>query len=189
MDPAPGDVTQLLLAHERGEAGAFGELMHQVYPDLRRIASRQLRRRGPHRVLDTTGLVHEAYLKLVDHRQASYQSRAHFFNVSARAMRHIVVDHARRRLAAKRGGDVVHVSLEIGHEAADGPVADVLEVHEALERMAGIDEQMVRVVECRFFAGLTEEETAEALGASLRTIQRTWARARAWLKEEMRAGS
>ncbi len=187
MTEPPGDVTQLLLAHERGERGAFDALMNEVYPDLRRIASRQLRRRGPQRMLDTTGLVHEAYLRLVDHTRTSYQSRSHFFNVSARAMRQIVVDHARRRLAAKRGGDQIHTTLEPGRIGFDDRAGQVLEVHEALERMAEVDQQMVRVVECRFFAGLTEAETAEALESSLRTVQRTWARARAWLKEEMRS--
>lgn len=185
-DAVPGDVTQLLLAHERGESGAFDQLMNEVYADLRRIASRQLRRRGPQRLLETTGLVHEAYLKLVDHTRTSYQSRAHFLNVSARAMRQIVVDHARRSLAVKRGGDQIHTTLEPARVASDQDATHVLEVHEALERLMELDEQMVRVVECRFFAGLTEAETAEALDSSLRTVQRTWARARAWLKEEMR---
>ena len=181
-----GDVTQLLLAHEGGQEGAFDELMERVYPDLMRIARRQLRRQGRNRVLETTGLVHEAYLRLVDHTRTSYQSRAHFFNVSARAMRQIVVDHARRALAAKRGGNQHHTTLEAGQVAdRDTGAAYVLEVHEALERLADLDERLVRVVECRFFAGLTESETSEALGISLRTVQRTWARARAWLREEM----
>ncbi len=186
MSAPAGDVTQLLLAHERGEENAMDRLMERVYADLRRIARRQLRRGGPQQSLDTTGLVHEAYLKLVDHTRASYQSRAHFFNVSSCAMRQIVVDHARRRLAVKRGGDQIHTTLEPDFVAESEQAAYVIDVHEALERLASLDEKLVRVVECRFFAGLTETETAEALSTSVRTVQRTWSRARAWLKEEMR---
>lgn len=186
MSEERGDITRVLLAHERGEDGAFDELVALVYEDLRRIARGQLRRRHPGQTLDTTGLVHEAYLRLVDQTRASWSHRGHFFAVSARAMRQILIDHARKRLAAKRGGGQHHTSLDEAGAAVDAQADWLLEVNDALERLKAVDERLVRVVECRFFAGLTEEETAEALEIGLRTVQRDWMRARAWLKTEMR---
>ena len=178
------DITQLLHAHEQGKAGAFDQLMGLVYEDLRRIARRQLRRR-PGNTLNTTGLVHEAYMKMVDQTRASFQDRSHFFAISAHAMRQILVDHARQRLAAKRGGGQPHTEIKDHQAAIDDQADRVLAVDEALGRLGELDERLVQLVECRFFAGYTEEETAEALNVSLRTVQRDWKRARAWLKQEM----
>ncbi len=180
------DITHLLRAHGRGEEGAFDELMPMVYDDLHRIARRQLRRGKRGATLDTTGLVHEVYLKMVDQSQASWEDRSHFFAISARAMRQIIVDYARQRLAAKRGGGQAHTPLDEARIAIEAQADWLLALDQALQRLAELDERMARIVECRFFAGLTEEESAEALAISVRTVQRDWKRARGWLKEEMR---
>ena len=183
------DITQLLQAHGGGRAGALERLVPLVYDDLRRVARGQLRRLRPGDSLNTTGLVHEAYVRLVDQSRATYRDRGHFFAVCAVAMRQILVDYARRRGRRKRGGDQVIVPLD---EAAD-PVAreaeQLLDIDTALHKLAQIDERLARVVECRFFAGLSETETAEALGISVRTAQREWFKARAWLRAELGARS
>jgi RNA polymerase sigma factor (TIGR02999 family) len=181
------DITQLLLAYGGGRSDALEQLVPLVYDDLRRVARGQLRRLRPGDSLNTTGLVHEAYLRLVDQSRASYRDRGHFFAVCAVAMRQILVDYARRRGRRKRGGDQVVVPLE---DAAD-PIAreaeHILDIDAALQKLAGIDARLARVVECRFFAGLNENETAEALEISLRTVQREWFKARAWLRAELGA--
>jgi RNA polymerase sigma factor (TIGR02999 family) len=184
----PADITELLLAHRGGDATALDRLVPLVYDDLRRIARGQLRRRRPGDTLNTTGLVHEAYVRLVDQTRASWRDRGHFFAVSAIAMRQIVVDHARRRMRAKRGGDRVTVPLDDVQEPAAREAGRILEIDEALERLAKVDRRLVQVVECRYFAGLTEEETAAALGVSVRTAQREWFKARAWLRQELGSG-
>jgi RNA polymerase sigma factor (TIGR02999 family) len=179
------DITQLLIAHGAGEAGALDRLVPLVYDDLRRVARVQLGRHRPGDSLNTTGLVHDAYMRLVDQSQATYRDRGHFFAVCAIAMRQIIVDYARRRGRLKRGGDRVHVTLD---EAIAPGVDDgehVLAVNEALKKLALHDARLARVVECRFFAGLNEQETAEALGISVRTAQREWFKARAWLRAEL----
>ena len=181
----PADITELLLAHGGGDAAALDRLVPLVYDDLRRIARGQLRRRRPGDTLNTTGLVHEAYVRLVDQTRASWRDRGHFFAVSAIAMRQIVVDHARRRMRAKRGGDRVTVPLDDVQEPAAREAGRILEIDEALEKLAKVDRRLVQVVECRYFAGLTEEETAAALGVSVRTAQREWFKARAWLRAEL----
>jgi len=181
------DITRLLSAIEAGESEALNQLVPLVYEDLRRVARGQLRRRRPGDSLNTTGLVHEAYVRLVEQPGLSLRDRGHFFAVSALAMRHIVVDHARRRSRVKRGGDQVMVPLE---EAADPRAADadrLIAIDEALTRLAGVDVRLAKVVECRYFGGLTEEETATALGISVRTAQREWFKARAWLRAELGA--
>lgn len=183
-EPSP-QITQLLIAHGEGQPGAFDELMPMVYEDLRRIARRQLRRNQPSHTLDTTGLVHEAYLKLVDQNKAGWRDRGHFFAISSRAMRQILVDFARRRLAAKRGGGQRPASLDENQIAIVEQADWLVALDDALARLAEIDERLPRIVECRFFAGLTEQETAQALDVSLRTVQRDWMRARAWLRTEM----
>ncbi|MEZ5421042.1 MAG: sigma-70 family RNA polymerase sigma factor [Vicinamibacterales bacterium] len=183
----PDDITRLLSALRAGESGALDQLVPIVYDDLRRVARGQLRRRRPGDTLDTTGLVHEAYLRLAEQSGLSLRDRGHFFAVSAMAMRQIVVDHARRRTRLKRGGDKVVVPLD---EVPDPVAADadrVLAVDNALTALAQVDQRMARVVECRYFGGLTEEETAEALGVSVRTAQREWFKARAWLRAELGA--
>ena len=181
----PHDVTELLLAHGEGRTGAFDQLLPLVYHDLRRLARAQLRRRAPGATLDTTGLVHEAYLKLVDQSRASWRDRGHFFAVSAMAMRHILVDHARRRTRHKRGGEASVLPLDEARVAIARDAEQLVALDLALQRLQQVDERLVRVVECRYFAGYSEQETAEALGVSLRTAQRDWLKARAWLRREL----
>jgi RNA polymerase sigma factor (TIGR02999 family) len=185
--PGQGDVTELLLAYRQGDREAFDRLVPMVYDDLRRIARRQLGRGNPDGVLDTTSLVHESYLKLVDGARVDWQDRAHFLGVAARAMRQVVITYARRRGAAKRGGGSHQTTLDEGHISIDSQAEWLLALDTALLRLGERDARLARVVECRFFAGLSEEETATALGVSLRTAQRDWMKARAWLQEELRA--
>jgi RNA polymerase sigma factor (TIGR02999 family) len=186
--PEPTDVTEILLAFRQGDTGAFDRLVPLVYDDLRRIARRQLSRNEPDGVLDTTGLVHESYLKLVNQRRVDFACRAHFLNVAARAMRQVIIDHARRRYAEKRGGGLVQATLNTGLIATEEGRAEwLLALDAALTRLGEKSPRLARVVECRFFASLSEEETAAALEVSLRTAQRDWMKARAWLREELRA--
>jgi len=179
------NVTQLLQAHGAGVPGALERLVPMVYNDLRRLARGQLRRLRVGETLDTTGLVHEAYLKLVDQSRASWNDRGHFLAVSAVAMRQILVDHARHKGRQKRGGDKHHTPLSDIDVAVANDAQRLLEIDLALEKLAAVDPRLVRVVECRYFAGLSEQETAEALGVSLRTAQRDWLKARAWLREAL----
>jgi RNA polymerase sigma-70 factor, ECF subfamily len=186
VDPTSSDVTQLLLALSSGQSGAMERLMPVVYAELKVLASSQLRRERDDHTLGPTALVHEAFLRLVDQRSVTWQSRSHFFGVAAQAMRRILVDHARRRSAGKRGRQH-QVTLESG---AAGPGDDdrseeVLGVDEALERLARIDQRQARLVELRYFAGFSIEETAELLGVSPATAKRDWAFARAWLQKEL----
>ena len=181
----PREVTQILCKYGQGDEQAFDQVMDLVYDDLRRIAHRQLRRARFGETLATTGLVHEAYLKLVDQTRAQFQDRNHFFAITAHAMRQIIVDYARKRFAKKRGGGQIPDTFDEERIAAEREAERILAVDQALEQLKEIDERMLRVVECRFFSGLTEQETADALGMSLRTVQRTWMRARAWLKETL----
>lgn len=187
MNPA-GNVTELLMAFRDGDRGAFDRLVPLVYDDLRKVARAQLRRGRPGATLDTTVLVHELYLKMADQRRLDARDRGHFLAISAHAMRQVIADYARRRTAAKRGGDSDPMPLDEAPEIADREARWLLDVDQALERLAARDERMARVVECRFFAGFSEEETAAALDTSLRTVQRDWMRARAWLKEELGDG-
>lgn len=181
-----GDVTELLLAFKDGDRSAFNELMPLVYDDLRRVAHRQLAGNRRDQVLDTSVLVHESYLKLVDQKRVDYQSRGHFLAIAARAMRQVIIDYARRQGAAKRGGGLLPATLDEGRIAVEDQAEWLLTIDQALSRLAEHNERLARVVECRFFAGYSEEETAEALGVSLRTAQRDWLRARVWLQEELR---
>jgi RNA polymerase sigma factor (TIGR02999 family) len=182
---APGEITRLLDAHREGDREAFGILLPLVYDDLRRLARRQLGRGRPDTVLDTTGLVHELYLKLAGPHGFDSVNRGHFFHLAARAMRQVVIGYARKRAAAKRGAGRVETTLDEGHLAIAEDAVHLLAVDDALARLGERDPRLVQVVECRFFAGLSEAETAEALGTSLRTAQRDWNRARAWLREEL----
>jgi len=185
-----GDLNQLLSDAERGDGSAIRAVVPQIYEDLKRLARRQRRfaRADAGETLNTTGLVHEVFVKLVDRRSVRWESRAHFFNLAARAMRQIIVDTARERSSGKRGGPDRPVSLGV-EDTPQGSVEPridaVLAVETALGRLGRIDERLVRVVECRYFAGLTDDEIATALGVSRRTVQRDWARARAWLLNEM----
>jgi RNA polymerase sigma factor (TIGR02999 family) len=186
---ADGTVTDLLRALGAGDRHALDRLMPIVYADLQRMARAQLRREHHRRTLDTTMLVHEAYLKLVDQRRVTPADRGHFLAICARAMRQVLVDRARRRGAAKRGGPQEPVTLDAGQAMVEARREEVLAVDQALARLERRNERLARVVECRFFAGLSEEETAEALGVTSRTVQRDWLRARAWLLEELRAST
>ncbi|QDH70119.1 ECF-type sigma factor [Marilutibacter alkalisoli] len=176
------DITQLLQRHHRGDREAFDRMVPLVYERLRIIARGQLARAGRRgQTLDTTALVQEAYLQLVDVDSVDWQDRGHFFAICARAMRRILVDYARHRQAAKRGGGIAPLTLEADMVAADSESELVLAIDDALRGLEAFNERLARVVECRYFAGMTEEETARALDSSLRTVQRDWMRARAWL--------
>jgi RNA polymerase sigma factor (TIGR02999 family) len=179
---SPGDITQALLAC-RDDQKAFNQLVSLVYDDLHRIAHLQLGRSRPGQTLNTTSLVHEAYLKMVDQSRVEWQDRSHFFGTSARAMRQIIVDYARRRCAEKRGSGKVCLDLDRVEVAAEHQAELIMLIDDALGRLAELGDRLVRVFEYRFFAGLTEDETADILGVSVRTVQRDWKRARAWLKE------
>lgn len=188
MADSPQEITQLLRAHERGEDGALDRAIRHIYDDLKALAGRQLAPSGRGRVFDTTALVHEAYVRLVDRDDASWNDRRHFMAAAATAMRHVIVDRVRSRLAAKRGGGEAVVSLDDGLDVpteADSTLA--LEVNGALDRLRAFDPRLVQVVECRFYAGFTAEETAAVLDLSARTVERDWKRARAWLRETLDA--
>jgi RNA polymerase sigma factor (TIGR02999 family) len=180
-----GEITALLQRHHAGDREAFDELVGLVYDRLRGIARRQLARGGRGHTLDTTSLVHETYMQLVDETGVAWQDRSHFFAITARAMRRILVDYARRRGAQKRGGGRPAIELELDRLSVDDHAELVLAVDEVLDSLAAFNPQLASVVECRFFAGMTEEETEVALGVPLRTVQRDWARARAWLLKEL----
>jgi RNA polymerase sigma factor (TIGR02999 family) len=185
--PAP-DVTGLLLAWRAGDAGAGERLLPAIYDELHRQAARAMRREGDAHTLQPTAVVHEAYLRLVDQQRVQWRNRAHFFGVAAQMMRRVLVDHARARLADKRGGALQRVTL--GHVGAsagpsDGAELDVLALHDALERLAALDPDQARLVEMRYFGGLGIEDTAEAMGVSPATVKREWAVARAWLRREL----
>ncbi len=180
MPADPDDVTRLLVAHGEGDRDALHRLMPLVYEELHRLAHRhRLGERAGH-TLGTTGLVHEAYLKLVRLDRIQWQNRAQFFALAAQAMRRVLVDHAVRRKALKRGGGVAPQELEESF-LSDQQADDVLHLDEALRNLEALDERQFRVVECRFFGGLTIEETADVLGTSTATVKRDWNVARAWL--------
>jgi RNA polymerase sigma factor (TIGR02999 family) len=177
-----GEVTRLLVAYRAGDPGALEALVACLYDELRQVARIQLRHDRQREALGTTALVHEAYLRLADLTQLSIRDRGHFFAIAAISMRRIVVDFARERHAMKRGGGITHVPVEDSDVGIAAQAVHVLAVHEALEQLQLIDPTLTHVVECRFFAGYSEQETADALGLSVRTTQRAWARARAWLQ-------
>lgn len=179
------DITQLLHRHRAGDRGAFDHLVGLVYQHLRQTARRQVARGWAGSTLDTTALVHEAYVQLAGETAVEWQDRQHFFAIAARVMRRILVDHARYRGARKRGGGQAAVDIDRVALSTNDQLELVLIVDEALTRLEAFNERLARVVECRYFAGLSEEETAQALGTSLRTVQRDWMRARAWLLEEL----
>lgn len=179
----PGEVTQLLQRVRGGEPEAFNRLFPMVYGELRQAAARLLRNERPGHTLHPTDLVHEAYLKLAGRVEADWQNRAHFFGIAARAMRQILVDHARRRNAAKRGGgDPQVLDLPTGFGL---PFDELLALDDALDRLDRESSRLRQVVEYRFFGGLTEEEVATLLGVTTRTAQRDWVKARAWLHKEL----
>jgi RNA polymerase sigma factor (TIGR02999 family) len=186
--PESGDtrqVTDLLLQMRDGNTEAMNQLVPLVYEELRRLAHAQLRRERPGHTLGTTGLVHETYARLVDQTRVPWRDRGHFLVVAAWAMRRILVDYARRNRAARRGGGSVRFTLD--HDVpAEERSELLLALDEALQRLAAVDQRLSQVVEYRYFGGLTEEETADVLGVTRRTVQRDWVKARGWLYLEMR---
>ena len=184
--PAPETITKLLQQWSDGDRDVLDQLLPLVYDELHRQAARYLRRERPGHTLQTTALIHEAYLKLIDQRAVHWQSRTHFFAIAAQLMRRILVDHARTKHREKRGGNAERLTLD---EAALGAGAeqsvDLLALDEALTRLAALDEQQARVVELRYFSGLSLEETAAALHISRATTARTWNMAKAWLHREL----
>ena len=179
------EVTQVLRAWMRGEEGAKEELYQMVYDELRRLAHRYMSRENTGHTLQTTALVNEAYLKLADTNNLNWQDRAHFFAVSANVMRHILVDHARATRAIKCGGGAQHVGLEDIIEIPQAPNKDVLALNDALNKLAKVDDRKSKVVELRYFGGLSVEETAEVLKVSADTVMRDWRLAKAWLLREL----
>jgi RNA polymerase sigma factor (TIGR02999 family) len=182
----PTKITELLLAVSDGRQDALNQLIPLVYEHLRRVAAAQMRREPAGHSLQPTALVHEAYVRLVDQRHAKWHNRAHFFGVAASVMRRILVDHARARMADKRGGGLELVTLVSDDMAADTPLdVDILALHLSLERMAAFNPRQERIVELRYFGGLTIEEAAEVLGISEATLVREWTIAKAWLRADL----
>lgn len=175
---APGDVTQLLAAARGGETDALDRLLPLIYDELRDLAGRQMRRERADHTLHSTALVHEVYVKLAARGAPEASDRAHFLAIAARAMRQVLVDHARRRMAAKRGGGWAVTTLSDGHQAVDFQPEEMLALDRALE---GLEPRQRQVVEYRFFAGMEESEIAQVLDVSERTVRRDWVKARAWL--------
>lgn len=183
--PNPAAITDLLSRARGGQSAALDELVPAVYAELRRIAGRYMRRERPGQSLQATALVHEAYLRLLKDEDLSFENRAHFLGIAARAMRQILVEHARARGADKRGGERRRITLNEA-VASDQPAdVDLLALDQALERLAARSADQARIVELRFFGGLTNEEAASALGVSPATVKRAWAVARAWLFREL----
>jgi len=178
-------VTRLLRAYNDGEEDALDDLVPLVYDTLRRVAQRQLRGERDDHTLSSTALVHEAYIQLSRLGDVQWQDRRHFFAAAARTMRHILVDYAVRRNAQKRGGDVRKVNVDDADLPSEENLDELITLNRAMDRLEKFDDRLVRVVECRFFAGLTIEETAETLDISDATVSRYWTRARAWLNREL----
>jgi RNA polymerase sigma factor (TIGR02999 family) len=170
-----------------GRRDTLDRLMPEVYDELRAIARRRLADCEHGATLSTTGLVHETYLKLVEQSRVAWRDRGHFFALAAVAMRHVLLDRARARLTQKRDGGVAPVTLDNQHAASDDQAVAMLELHDAVERLSAVEPRLARVVECRFFGGLSEKETAEALGTTTRTVQRDWAKARMLLRRALGA--
>jgi len=182
----PKDVTQMLLAWSNGDATALDSLMHLIYAELHRLAGRYMRHEGPGHLLNTTALVNEAYMRLVNQNHVNWQNRAHFFAVSAQAMRSILIDMARGQNRLRRGSGARHVSLDEALVFSDGRAEELIALDEALNGLAKLDERKSRIVEMRYFGGLNAEETAAVLKVSVATVEREWRRARAWLYSELK---
>ncbi len=180
------DITELLNQWKAGDREAFDALVPKVYGEMRAIAAQMLRSERPGQMLDTSALVHEAYLRLVDQTRINWNGRGHFFGAAANAMRRILVDQARHRLAGKRGAGAVHEDLdEVAVSIAAEPDTDILALNQALDGLAGVDADLARLVELRYFAGLTLDETADVLGTSPQSVSRDWTIARAWLARRL----
>ena len=185
MKPSPNQVTQLLIAWSNGDKVAGDELMSIVYQELHRLAHYYMKHESPGHTLQTSAVVNEAFLRLVDQRNVRWENRAHFFGIAAQMMRRILVDYARHRKNLKRGGGIPAISLEETLIVSEERSAEVIGLHETLERLAEFDLRKSQVVELRFFGGLSIEETAEVLSVSPGTVMRDWTLARAWLRREM----
>lgn len=183
MQQVRDDITALIHALEEGDRTAFDRLLAQAYPELKAIAHARLRNQRSGHTLNTTGLVHEAYLKLVRYQEVNWKGRAHFFGAAAQTMRRILVDHARARSADKRKGE--HVTLTQAGGPSSVSLDRLIEIDDALDRLAEERPRWAHVVECRYFAGLTIQETAEVVGVSHGTVSNDWRMARAWLKREL----
>lgn len=182
--PSP-DVTQLLARLKSGDRGSLDRLMPLVHDELRRLAAAHMRRERADHTLQATALAHEAYMRMVNLDRIDWEGRAHFFAVAAGVMRRILIDHARKRRALRRGAGAPHVPLEEGLRLADDRPEELVDLDEALQRLAVLDPRQERIVELRFFGGLSVEETGAVLGISARTVKREWAVARAWLRAEL----
>lgn len=185
MAQAPQNVTQLLVEGSKGNKEALDQLLPIVYDELRRQAARYLRQELPGHTLQTTALIHEAYIRLIDQRNVQWQNRAQFFGIAAQLMRRILVDHARTKKRVKRGGSNLRVSLNEALVVTKGSEVDLIALDQALDKLAEIDPQQSRVVELRFFSGLSVAETAEVLDISPATVKRDWSVAKAWLYREI----
>lgn len=188
MTDEKANVTQILARHQGGDGKALGELFPIVYDELRRIAAGYMRRESDGHTLQATALVNEAYFRLVDQKAVQWQNRAHFFGVAAQIMRRILCDHARARRADKRGGHQAKLSLDEALGIGTDESPDLVELDDALKLLQTINERQAKVVEMRFFGGLSVEEVAEALGASPATVKRDWTFAKAWLHKELSRG-
>jgi RNA polymerase sigma factor (TIGR02999 family) len=188
MDAAPPDVTDLLLRWNAGDQAALESLTPVIYDDLRRIARALLSRERPEHTLSATALVHEVYLRLVDQRRVQWQNRAHFFGAAANIMRRVLVDHARGKASDKRGGSVVKIAIDENAALVEGLAEEILDLDSALDALAALDARKAQIVQMKFFAGMTAQETAEALGISDATVERDWTMARAWLIAHMHGG-
>jgi RNA polymerase sigma factor (TIGR02999 family) len=185
MTSSPQQVIELLNAWSDGDQAARDRLVPLVYDELHRLAHQHMKRESPGHTLQTSALVNEAFVRLVDQRNVHWQSRAHFLGVAAQLMRRILVDHARSRQTAKRGGGIAAVSFDDGLYVSNVRSAEVVAIHEALEQLAKFDPRKGQIVELRFFGGLSIEETAEVLGVSQGTVMRDWTLAKAWLHREI----
>ena len=185
MASSPDEVTLMLIRWSNGERDALDQLIPVVYGELRKLARRALGRERRDHTLQPTALVHEAYMRLVDQRSVNWQNRAHFFAIASQAMRRIVVDHARRHNALKRGGDNLKVELEAAMLLPGAKDVDVVKLDDALTALAAFDPHQSRIVELRFFGGLSIEQTAEVIGISPATVKRDWSMAKAWLHREL----
>lgn len=182
------EITQLLMNWSQGDEAALDQLVPLVYPELRRMAKRHMAREGPEHTLQTSALINEAYLKLVDQQDVQWQNRAHFFAVAAQVMRHILIDHARRHAYDKRGAGAQHVPLDEAAIVQEERAAQLVALDEALNALAALDPRKAQIIELRFFGGLNGEETAEVMKISPATVQREWQAAKAWLHHMMTSG-
>jgi len=189
MRSTPHEVTQLLLAWSAGDRGAIDRLTPLIYDELHRLAKSYMRKERAGQTLQTTALIHEAYLRLIEVNQVQWQNRSHFFGVAARVMRQILVGFARERGCQKRGGGAQRISLDQAPAVGQGQDEDFVALDEALSALAEVDARKAQVVEMRFFGGLTEEEIAVALGVSPETVRRDWRLSRSWLRRELSGGS